>query len=445
MNQQSVSLGGTQNRIRFLLNRLGERLWVKPLLSCFVSVFAVFLAGLADDLAILDGRLPQISFESLKSLLSIMAASMLVIATFAVGAMLSAYASASDAATPRTLSLVIADDVSQNALSTFIGAFIFSIVGLVAHLNTIYQTAGTFVLFAFTLSVFAMVILGFVRWVDRIARLGRLGETIGKVEDVSKNVLKTYARFPTLCARALEDEPSGSPIFSEKVGFVQQLDVKELQQIAEQHDARIYVCTLPGQFVSLVEPLAYFDCKQDCDAEDLNACITNAFRIGRSRTFDEDPRFGMVVLSEIASRALSPAVNDPGTAIDIIGTIVRMFSEWVTSQRDCEQKNCDAPASKDGELLYDRVFVQELALEDLFQDAFNAIARDGAGLREVAVCLQKAFISLRRLGHERIDQAAVSRARYALAHAEAALDQQEDIDAVRSLAEQAITMETVRS
>jgi uncharacterized membrane protein len=46
------------------------------------------------------------------------------------------------------------------------------------------------------------------------------------------------------------------------------------------------------------------------------------------RYFDEDPRFGLITLSEIASRALSPAVNDPGTAIQIISSYVRLFSLW---------------------------------------------------------------------------------------------------------------------
>lgn len=57
--------------------------------------------------------------------------------------------------------------------------------------------------------------------------------------------------------------------------------------------------------------------------------IARAFLIGDERTFDDDPRFGLVVLSEIASRALSPAVNDPGTAIDIIGTFVRLFRSGI--------------------------------------------------------------------------------------------------------------------
>ncbi|WP_300498100.1 DUF2254 family protein, partial [Marinobacter sp.] len=113
----------TFDRLRFAFSRMKERLWVKPLVLCVLSVCGTFLAMLADDLG-LAGTVPRINRASVESLLSIMASSMLVIATFAVGSMVAAYASASTGATPRSLPLVIADDVTQNALSAFIGAFI---------------------------------------------------------------------------------------------------------------------------------------------------------------------------------------------------------------------------------------------------------------------------------------------------------------------------------
>ena len=70
--------------------------------------------------------------------------------------------------------------MSLNALSSYIGAFIFSIVALIASENGYYDKAGRFALFALTVMVFAIVIVTFVGWVDRIARLGRLGAIIDK-------------------------------------------------------------------------------------------------------------------------------------------------------------------------------------------------------------------------------------------------------------------------
>lgn len=169
------------DRIRFLANQFRERLWVRPLTVCLLSIGIAFVAKFADGTS-LGQFVPTITVESIEALLAIIAASMLVIATFSVGSMVAAYAAASSTATPRAFSLVLADDASQNALSVFVGAFIFSVVALTAVKNGYFDTAGLFILFVLTASVFSMVIFTFVRWVDSIARLGRLESTMDKVE-----------------------------------------------------------------------------------------------------------------------------------------------------------------------------------------------------------------------------------------------------------------------
>ena len=184
------------DRIRFFLNRVRERLWVRPLMFCILSLIGAFLAKMVDYTKI--GQIvPEINPESIETLLAIIAASMLVISTFAVASMLSAYAAAGSTATPRSYSLVVSDDVSQNALSTFIAAFIFSIVALIALKNGYYEKAGHFTLFTLTIVVFALVVLTFLRWVDRIARLGRLATTIDKVEKATAAAMQRRRCAPS--------------------------------------------------------------------------------------------------------------------------------------------------------------------------------------------------------------------------------------------------------
>jgi uncharacterized membrane protein len=359
-------------------------------------------------------------------------ASMLVIATFAVASMVSAYASASSTATPRSFSLVISDDVSvisddvsQNALSTFIGAFIFSIVALIALKNGFYDRAGRFALFALTLMILAMVIITFVSWVDRIARLGRLRGTIDKVEAATAAALQRRRCEPTLRGvPAGWRQNRGQAIYSGSIGYVQRVDVTALQTYAEKSRVRITVAALPGTFSAPGRALAYVTADSG-DLSDIDASqIAQAFVLGNDRQFDEDPRFGLIVLSEIASRALSPAVNDPGTAIVIIGTFVRLFALWSEpiEEGDTRISECD------------RVEVPKISLRDMFDDAFTAIARDGAGAIEVAGRLQKAFESLAAIGDAEMRNAAIHHSRLALARAENALEIPEDLEVVRKLA-----------
>lgn len=404
--------------------QLRKRLWAKPLLYCAVAVGASFVARAADYGSI-GNLLPEIDPDTIQTLLTIISSSMLAVATFAVGSMLASYASASGSATPRAFALVLADDVSQTALSSFIGAFIFSIVSIVALKTGFYGRGGHFVLFVLTLAIFAWVVLTFVRWVDNIARLGRLGTTINKAEAASLASLKERRLMPFLggVGKTASTALDGAKIFCDDIGYVQYVDMPALQAVAKEHDIRIMVDAMPGSFLAPGRGLVTLDAKGDVDKK-INKRIINAFVIGENRTFDEDPRFGLIVLSEIAARALSPAVNDPGTAIVIIGRFVRLFAAWAKPVLD-DEKTVEK---------YDRVVVPTLVLAEMFDDAFTAIARDGAGAVEVGIRLQKAFLSLSTLDYPGFPEQARRHSALALERAKNGLSLPDDFTRLERIA-----------
>ncbi len=391
---------------------------------CLVSVGLVFAVEAVDRPGLAQ-NVPNVSTETIEVLLDIIAASMLVIATFAVGSMVAAYSSASATATPRSFQLVIADDVSQNALSSFIGAFIYSIVALIALERNVYGVPGRFALFCLTLAVFVVVILTFLRWVDCIARLGRLGSTIEKVETATAKALEQRRSAPTLgCLGLGPDSQTGRPVYAESVGYLQRIEVRTLQSSADEAGVRIAVAALPGAFTAPDCVLAYVRCDVGDADRTVDEKIREAFLIGDARTFDGDPRFGLLVLSEIAGRALSPAVNDPGTAIMIIDSLVRLFVDW-------SRPAVDSARQVD---VCDRVEVLELEVCDMFDDAFTSIARDGASAVEVAARLQRAFRSLAEVGNPYVRAAATAHSRLALERARAGLTLAQDVQVVRDLA-----------
>lgn len=413
-----------KDRFRLLRERLGEQLWIKPLFMCLISIVGVFITKTADSTK-LGEFVPDILEESINTLLSTMSASMLVIATFAVGTMVTSYAAASSKATPRSFSLVIADDVSQNALSAFIGSFIYSVVGLIALENGYFERAGRFALFALTLMVFALVILTFVRWLDRIARLGRIQTTIDSVENATRESLQRRKETRRLGGIPISLKEQGlTPVFSKDIGYLQCIDMASLQENAEKHKMSIRVVSLPGTFCTPNKVLAYvWPESHNSDATLDNMALdkmSDSFVVGRQRTFADDPRFGLIVLSEIASKALSPAVNDPGTAINIIGSQLRLLSDWSV---DCEHRQ---------PVKYNRIEVPELLSRDMLDDAFTAIARDGSGLVEVVIRLQKALHSLATVGDKGIASSALEHARMVQIRAEASLKLDEEKAAVRA-------------
>lgn len=413
-----------RKNLAFLYSRLSEKLWFRPFLFCLLSVAAALISRFTEFTPLAD-LAPLIEKDSLEDLLTTISASMLVIAIFAVGAMLSAFSSAAGTATPRSFNLIVADDVSQNALSIFIGSFIYSIVASVALKNGFYTEAGYFALFVITLAVFWLVIITFLRWVQRISKLGRLSYTIRKVEDATARVILNRLQEPLLGGIAIRDgQPGkGRAVYGDQAGYVQHINMDQLQSLAGTAECTIQLQCLPGSFVYPDRPLALVFPGQG-EAEVDEGQVRTAFVVDHERSFHDDPRFGLIALTEIASRALSPGINDPGTAIAIINSHVRLFHLWFG--------HGDRPEVR--EPVYDRITVPAMNPADIFADAFRPIARDGAGNIEVMIWLQKALASIAATSSPAIAEMARREAAAALLRATGAMDFKPDIDLLRTQA-----------
>lgn len=410
-----------RKNLKYFLNVLSEKLWIKPLIFCLLSIAGAFAAHLADN-SFIDDIAPDIEKSSLKDLLSTLSATMLVISIFAVGSMISAFSAASATATPRSFKLIVADDISQNALSVYMGSFIFSIVASIAFENGYYGKAGFFTLFIITLTVFVIVILTFLRWVERISRLGRLGHTITKVERAASAAIHERIKLPYMGGKpVVKREEKGVPVTGNQIGYIQHINMEKLQQYAEEFNIQISINSVPGSFVTPDKPLAYiFSAKNSIDI-DIEKFI-KPFVIDINRSFHDDPRFGLIVLSEIGSRALSPGINDPGTAIDILGSYVRLFSIWIEGLKNIPPEN----------IIYNRIEIPELSVEEMFNDAFRPISRDGAGNVEVMIRLQKALKSLSYVGNKTVKKLTLVHSRQAYERAKLAIQYKGDLTILES-------------
>ena len=82
-----------------------------------------------------------------------------------------------------------------------------------------------------------------------------------------------------------------------------------------------------GDFVSHRDPLFRI---YPADRHIDEAALHQLVAIGRSRTLEQDPAFAFRIIVDIASRALSPAINDPTTAVlalDQLQSLLRYVGE----------------------------------------------------------------------------------------------------------------------
>ncbi|HEU0072323.1 MAG TPA: DUF2254 domain-containing protein [Alphaproteobacteria bacterium] len=397
---------------QWTLLQFARKLWVRATLIGLFAV-AVALAGLLGERLIPADLPAKIGADAVESILSILASSMLAVTTFSLSVMVAAYSAATTSVTPRATKLLMQDATTQNTLAVFIGSFLFSLVSIVALSAGAYGESGRLILFVATLAVILLIVITILRWIEHLTRLGRVGETTDRVERSAAHAIRERASQPYLGGHPLRDAAkdlpaSALPVYAATIGYVQHIDMRGLAELAERTSGRVFVAALPGSFVHGAQPIAYVESALD---EPCRARLRDAFIVGNERSFDQDPRFGLSVLAEIASRALSPALNDPGTAIDVIGRGVRLLSLWTAC------READAASVPE----HPRIWVPPLALADLFDDIFAPIARDGAANLEVQSRLQKACRALAEIGGEAFAAEAERLSRRAMAFAETAM------------------------
>ncbi|KEP71439.1 hypothetical protein DL1_07605 [Thioclava dalianensis] len=407
---KAISLSTLRWRIRIILRQIWVRVTAFGLLGVLTALASAGVGYLIpDELSI------QMGVDSVEPILKIIATAMLTVTTFSLQIMVTAFGSAQTAATPRAVKLMQSDRITQNVLASFIGAFVFSLVGIIALETGIYGPSGRFLLLLVTIGVVAIVVISLLRWVQHLSEFGRLGDVIGRVEIAADAALRSRCADPWLGGQPWQDAPVGVwSVSPDRTGHVQYVDISKLQAVAEEQDCRIWICARPGVFVHRAADLVLCDAlPQDAHAHaEMEERLLEAFAVNHDRDFEQDPQFGLIALAEIASRALSPGINDPGTGIDILGRLVRVLASWHPPHRVKAR--------------HDRVYVSDLPPAQLLEDAFSAIARDGAGQFEVAWRLQQVLSALADMEPDHFGRPAAEQALRAAEQAESSLPLAED-------------------
>ncbi len=404
------------------LIQLSRKIWVRTTLIALLAVVAVAASSFLGRF-IPDEIADRLGVEAVLPVLNVLASSMLAVVTFSLSVMVSSFQAASSQVTPRAHRLLLEDTTTQTVLATFLGAFIFALLALVLFRAGFYGGHASVVIFAFTVLVIALVVIAILRWIAHLSRLGSMDETMQMLEDRVRRTMENHRKWPGLGAKCYEDGdkiPTGAvPIPAEEGGYVRHIDVAALQTRAEEEDCRIWLRAIPGDWVGENEALGYLDRASEPVAD----AVREAYVFSPLRNFDQDPRFGLFVIAEVAERALSPGINDPGTAIEVLARMERLLTRYSPDKVTAEEPG------------YDQIRVRRLSEADLIDEAFTMIARDGAGMVEVS---SRLLGSLRRLARGRdpeLSAAARELAKYALAAAEVALDREHDLKRLHAAVE----------
>ena len=404
-----------------------KRLWRRPGVRISGFGIAAFLVAIVAPFA--DRSLPpelvdRFSRDAVLPILNILASSMLAVTTFSLGIMVQAFQTAAGKTTPRVYRLLMQDMTTLNALSVFVGTFLFSLASIVMFRAGVYRDSAAVIVFALTVMCILLIVVAILRWIAHLSQLGSLHHTLTVVEDTARAPLEWAARAPNLGARNASEWPEApqdaTPLFAPVSGYVQYLSLAELNDMLKEAGSTLWIDAPPGRWVLKGTPLAYVS--GECDIE----ALMDNFTIGDERTMEQDARFGLVVLSEVASRALSPGINDPGTAIDVIHRVERLL--WRMGQLVASRQ--EAP-----EVEFDRIILGSIAAGDLVQDGFTSLMHDGGGRFDVMAQVLKSANRLSKSDWPELARAADEMREAALGIAERQIDDPEMIEKLHNRAE----------
>ncbi|MBX9421400.1 DUF2254 domain-containing protein [Streptomyces lateritius] len=294
-------------------------LWIVPMLGLVLGALLAELALAADS----ADRPPSgwhYSATTASGVLTAIVGAMVALLGFVVTIGVLVVQQATGTLSPRYMRLWYRDRLQKAVLATFTGTFAFAFSLLRSVESDSVPDLGVTVAGAAVAVSLVLLLIYLNRFTHSlrpvaIAELvARLGETV-----FSEGAAAIRGAAP----RGPGAVPSGAPVTRVRAvrgGAVQAFDVRGLIAEAARHDCVFVVTRLVGDFVPPGTVLVEVHGGRSApDPARVNGLVA----LGAERTIEQDPAFALRILVDIAIRALSPAVNDPTTAVQVINYI-----EW---------------------------------------------------------------------------------------------------------------------
>ena len=313
-------------RILPIQEALRSSLWFIPALCEFAVVVLAVATTEVDRHAGPQGHV-VFAFsggpQSAQIILSTIAASMITFTGLVFSIIIVVLQLASGQFSPRVLRTFLRDRTSQFALGVFVATFTYALVVLRSIRLTTPTSApfvpGLSISVAFALVLFSLGV--FVNYIHHIAQSIRVVSIIDSVANETRRLInELYPRNVDPSTSMELPHGIGQPrmIGAPRAGVVLDMDKMGLVQVASNNDAVIELIPAVGDFVPKGAPLILvWDGDQLLPDEEATALID----LGIERTMQQDVAFGLRQIVDIAERALSPAVNDPTTAVQAVDRI----------------------------------------------------------------------------------------------------------------------------
>ena len=361
--------------IRHVMFNLQGGFLVRPLvIALTLGCAGALLSWLEETFPGFSDWVPLILFPShadpgvAQAILQAIATSIMTVVSIVFAILLMTLTLASMQFSPRIIVSFAKDQVTQWTLGIFLGTFCYCMAALpAAHtLPKPFSPIAT-VLGAMVLAIACVALLLF--FIHHISQAISVNHIVDRIAAETEAVIDQIMPLPRQAVH-LEEAPPLRPdeselaIVSETSGYIRFIETAQLVAIAKHFHVSLRVLRRVGQFVPAGAPLVMVSKPRRVSPEGLHG-LRGAFDFGPTRTLQQDVEFGVLQIVDIALKAISPAVNDPSTAITCVDQLSRILIRFVSRE----------PQSP---LLYDppgivRVSVIWIPFDRLLRSAFEQI------------------------------------------------------------------------
>lgn len=304
--------------------------WFVPLILTVLAIILAYLSVWLDaemgiPASFLPSALTDTAPSGARAVMSVVAGAVIGTTGVMFSLTLVAVSFASSQYGPRLIGNFMGDHGTQWSLGILIATFVYSVIVLKAIEGSDGVDTGIFIphfsvflaLVLMLISVGAMIY--FIHHVPETINVSKLVAGIGhRLETAIREEMESPP--PTMAREGRPADPLKVSICLNQTGYLQSLDLTRLSHIARQIDCDAWLLVSPGAFVTRIDHVMELRGIEDISS-DLEARIQACFALGDAPTVEQNPTFFARQLSEVATRALSPGVNDPYTAIECVHRI----------------------------------------------------------------------------------------------------------------------------
>lgn len=375
LDQLSASERSASWRTRFLV-----REWVAGSLFVIPTVYMAAALALAEILPRIEGSRDVLSLnfdnDTARTFYSAVAGGMIAFTGLVVSIAVVVVQFGASQYTPRLVSRFRRDPGVKHALGAFIAPAVFSLVSL-GSIGRDGATVVPSVAITVALALLLGAVLAFYGLVGRLLDLLRPRRIVAQIVDEAATAIREAYPFALRDApppAVVEHVPVTSVVRHEgRPGVVSALDRARLVRAATAAGAVVEIRFGIGGYVPAgAELFAIHGGAQAVNRSELRKGVI----LSEERTFTQDPAFALRAIVDIALRALSPAVNDPTTAVQALDGIDTLLMAFAA--RDLERGRI---AGEDGAL---RLVYPNMVWLDVLDLSLTEIRHYGVSTPQIA-------------------------------------------------------------